>query len=73
MARTREFFYAKKKRNRARDRLEENLVHFQQPLGDKLYFQQDNNQKQKYTLELLNNMTLNVPEWPSYNLDLKLT
>ena len=54
--------------------LEENMVHsaFQQTLGDKLIFQQDNNlkHKAKYTLELLTKMTLNIPEWPSYSFDL---
>ena len=48
--------------------LEENLVQsaFQQTLGDTFTFQQDNNlkHKAKYTLELLNKMTLNVPERP---------
>jgi hypothetical protein len=46
--------------------LEENLVQsaFQQTLGDKFTFQQDNNlkHKAKYTLELLTKKTLNVPE-----------
>ena len=46
--------------------LEENLVHsaFQQTLGDKYTFQQDNNlkHKAKYILEL------NVPERSSYSL-----
>ena len=50
--------------------LEENhvLFAFQQTLGDKFTFQQDNNLKHKanYTLELLTKTTLNVPEWPSY-------
>ena len=46
---------------------------FQQTLGDKFNFQQDNNlqHKAKYTLELLTKMTLNVPEWPSYRFDLQ--
>ena len=56
--------------------LEENLVQsaFQQTLGDEFIFQQDNNlkHKAKYTLELLTKTTLNVPEWPSYNFDLKI-
>ena len=46
--------------------LEECLVQsvFQQTLGDKLTFQQDNNLKHntKYTMDLLAKMTLNVPE-----------
>uniref|UniRef100_A0AAZ3QQ22 Uncharacterized protein n=1 Tax=Oncorhynchus tshawytscha TaxID=74940 RepID=A0AAZ3QQ22_ONCTS len=54
---------------------EENLVQsaFQQTLGDKCTFQQDNNlkHKAKYTLELLTKTKLNVPEWPSSSLDLK--
>ena len=49
--------------------LEENLVQsaFQQTLGGKFTFQQDNNLKHKVksTLELLTKTTLNVPEWPS--------
>ena len=49
--------------------LEENLFQcaFQQTLGDKFTFQQDNNlkHKAKYTLEFLTKMTLYVPEWPS--------
>ena len=53
---------------------EENLVQSasQQILGDKSPFQQDNNLqlKAKYTLELFTKTTLNVPEWPSYSLDL---
>ena len=56
--------------------LEENLVQsaFQQTLGDKFTFQQDNNlkQKAKYTLELLTKTTLNVTDWPSYSFDLKI-
>ena len=64
-ARTRELFPSKI--------LEENLVQsaFQQTLGDKFTFQQDNNLKHnvKYTLELLTKMTLNVPEWPSFDLN----
>uniref|UniRef100_A0A674C1G2 Tc1-like transposase DDE domain-containing protein n=1 Tax=Salmo trutta TaxID=8032 RepID=A0A674C1G2_SALTR len=56
--------------------LEENLVHsaFNQTLGDKFTFQQDNNlkHKAKSTLELLTKKTVNVPEWPSYSFDLKL-
>ena len=54
--------------------LEENLVQsaFQQTLGAKCTFQQDNNlkHKAKYNLELLIKMTLNVPGWPSYSIDL---
>ena len=50
------------------------MVHsdFQQTLVDKFTFQHDNNlkHKAKYTLELLTKMTLNVPEWLSYSLDL---
>ena len=56
--------------------LEKTLVQsaFQQTLGDKFNFQQDNNlkHKPKYTMELLTKTTLNVPEWPSYRFDLKL-
>ena len=48
-----------------------NLVQsaFQQALGDKFTFQQDNNlkHKAKYALELLTKMTLNDPEWTSYS------
>ena len=42
---------------------------FQQILGDKFTFQQDNNlkHKAKYTLELVTKTTLNVP---SYSFDL---
>ena len=51
-----------------------NLVQsaFQQTLGDRFTFQQDNNlkHKDKYTLELFTKMTLNIPEWPSYGFDL---
>ena len=54
--------------------LEENLVQsaFQQTLGDKFTFQQQNNLKgkAKFTMELLTNMTLNIPEWPTYSFDL---
>jgi hypothetical protein len=54
--------------------LEENLVQsaFQQTLGDKCNYQEDNNlkQKAKHTLELLTKMTMNVPEWASYSFDL---
>ena len=54
--------------------LEENLVRsaFQQTLGEKFTFQQDNNLKHKAnsTQELLRKMTLNVPEWPSSTFDL---
>ena len=52
--------------------LKETLFAFQQTLGDKFTFQQDNNlkHKAKYTLELLTMTTLNVPEWPSYSFDL---
>ena len=56
--------------------LEEDLVQsaFQQTLGDKSTFQQDNNLKckAKYTLELLTTTTFNVPEWTNYSLDLNL-
>ena len=55
--------------------LEVNLFQsaFQQTLGDKFTYQQDNDlkHKAKYTLELLTKMTLNVPEVPSYKFDLK--
>ena len=45
---------------------------FQETLEDKFTFQQDNNlkHKAKFSLELLTKTTLNVPQWPSYNLDL---
>ena len=45
---------------------------FQQTLGDKFTFQQDNNLKHmaKYRLELLTKTTLNVPQWRSYSFDL---
>ena len=45
---------------------------FQHTPGDKFTFQQDNNLKHmdKYTLELLTKMTLNVLEWPGYSFDL---
>ena len=53
--------------------LEENLVQsaFQQTLGEKFTFQQDNNikHKAKYTLELFTKTKWNVPEWPSYSSD----
>ena len=56
--------------------LDENLVQsaFHQTLGDKFIFQQDNNikHKTKSTLELITKKTVNVPEFPSYNLDLNL-
>ena len=47
--------------------LEENLFPsaFHQTLGDEFTFQQDNNLKHKYSLELLAKTTLNVPEGPS--------
>ena len=57
-----------------RNGIEENLVEsaFQQRLGDKFNFQQDNNlkHKAKYTLQLLTKMSLNVPEWSSCGFDL---
>ena len=62
-----------KKWNRAKHTkiLEENLFQsaFQQTPVDKFNFQQGINlkHKAKYTMELLTNTTLNVPEWPSYN------
>jgi hypothetical protein len=42
---------------------------FQQTVGDKFTFQQDNDlkHKAKYTLELLTMMAFN--EWPSYSFD----
>ena len=48
---------------------------FQQTLGDKFTFQQDNSlkHKAKCTPELLTKTTLNVPEWPSYSMDLNQT
>ena len=53
-----------------------NLVQsaFQQTLGDKFTFQQDNEQKHKakYTLDLLTKITFTVPKWPSYSFDLNL-
>jgi hypothetical protein len=68
------------KRNRLEQRtgkiLVENLVQsdFHQTMGDEFTFQQDNNlkHKAKYTLELLTKKTVNVPEWPSYSIDLNL-
>jgi hypothetical protein len=47
---------------------------FHQTLGDEFTFQQDNNlqHKGKSILELLTKKTVNVPEWPSYSLDLNL-
>jgi hypothetical protein len=54
--------------------LEEHLVQsaFQQTLGDKFPFQQDNilKHKAKYTLKLLTKTIMNIPEWPSYSFDL---
>ena len=54
--------------------LQENFVQsaFQQTLGDKFTFQQNNNlkHKAKHTLELLAKLKMNVPEWPSYSLTL---
>ena len=56
--------------------LEGNLVQsdFQQTLGDKFTFHQDNNlkHKSKDTLELLTKMTLKVPGWPSYCFEINL-
>jgi hypothetical protein len=56
--------------------LEENLVQsaFHQILGDEFTFQQDNNlkHKAKSTLELLTKKTVNLPEWPSFSIDLNL-
>jgi hypothetical protein len=64
----------KMKRNKAKHKQNTrgNLVQsaFQQTLGDKFIFQQDNYLKHKYTLELLTKMTLNVPELPNYGFDL---
>ena len=47
---------------------------FQQTLGDKFTFQQDNNlkHKAKSTLELYTKKTVNVPEWQSQSFDLNL-
>ena len=47
---------------------------FQQTLGDKFTFQQENKlkHKAKSTLELLTKTTLNAPEWPNYSFDLNL-
>jgi hypothetical protein len=71
------FFDDKKKQNIATSLgkiLEEKLVQsaFQQTLGDKFTFHQDSNlkHKAKSTLELLTKTTWNLPEWPSYSLDL---
>ena len=54
--------------------IEENLVPsaFQQTLGAKFTFQQENNPQQKATstLEFLTKKTVNVPEGPSYSFDL---
>ena len=72
-ARTKEIFRIKSNRIELRTSkiLKETLVlyPFQQTLGNKSTFQQDNNlkHKAKYTLELLTKMTLNVAEWPSYS------
>uniref|UniRef100_A0A8K9XHD7 Uncharacterized protein n=1 Tax=Oncorhynchus mykiss TaxID=8022 RepID=A0A8K9XHD7_ONCMY len=56
--------------------LEENLIPsaFHQTLKDEFTFQQDNNPKHKAksTPELFTNMTLNVPEWPNYNLKMAI-
>jgi hypothetical protein len=45
---------------------------FHQTLESKFSFQQDNylKHKAKSTLELLTKLILNVPEWPSYSVDL---
>ena len=55
---------------------EENLVQytFQQTMGGKCTFQQDNNLKYnaKSKLELLTKKVVHVPEWPSYSFDLNL-
>ena len=54
--------------------LEESLGQsaFQQTLGDRFTFQQDNNlkHKAKYTRQLLTKKTLNVPEQPGYSFKL---
>jgi hypothetical protein len=71
----REFFRDKNKRNKDNhmQNPSENLIQsaFQQTLGDKFTFQQDNNlkDKAKCTLELLTETTLNFSEWPSYSVD----
>jgi hypothetical protein len=75
IARIREFFLGQNGMELSKNKVqEENLVQyvFQQTLGDKFTFQQDNNlkHKAKYTLELHIKMTLNDPEWPSYSFDL---
>jgi hypothetical protein len=53
---------------------EEKLVQsaFQKTLKDKFTVQQDNNPKHKikYTLALLTMVSVNVPEWLSYSLNL---
>jgi hypothetical protein len=66
-ARTKEFFFRIKRCGIELSTgkiLEEKLVQsaFQQTLGDKFTFQQDNNlkHKAKYTLELLSKVTLNI-------------
>ena len=56
------------------DKCRQNLFQFQsafqQTLGDKFTFQQDNNlkHKAKSPLELFTRETVNVPERPSYSL-----
>ena len=57
--------------------LEDHLVQsaFQQTLGDKFPFQQDNNLNHKANnalTKLLTKATVNVPGWPSYSFDLNL-
>ena len=77
-ARTREFFRIKRNGIELSTGkiLDENLVQsaFQQTLGDKFTFQQNNNlkHKAKYTRELLTKKKVNVPQWPSYSFDLNL-
>ena len=52
--------------------LEENLLQsaLHQTLGEEFTFQQDNNlkHKAKSTAEYFTKKTVNVPDWPSYNL-----
>ena len=74
-ARTIEFFFRIKRNGIELSTgkiLEENLVQsaFQQILGNKFTFQQDNNLRHKVKSALLTKTTLNVPELPNYSFDL---
>ena len=61
-------------KNRLNPRLKPGSVCFPTDTGRQIHHSQDNNlkHKAKYILELLIKTTLNVPEWPSYSLDLNL-